>query len=498
MALKQDEDFLRYLTMGAAGSAAAAADLSALHGHRIAELERYTLSNKLWQTKIKRLRLPDLFCVSCGLRVEARAKTTLEITLSDSTTPGREWRAGLRAQDLIAFVTWHAQDDGEAVVGRPSYFAVGALDEALPFSKLSDRKAFSEGSEVRRTWPARVPKKDGEVVAVEDRVVRVLLDGARRQPYRFPEDSAAYPYVEVGDAVEGGQRFVLGVVRPPGVIRCSGVVWTLGDDLAAEDPTDRYSAVKAAGIRGEVGLRGVLQTIAHGDADPRIRLEALASLARIAPTEATAEVAAVADDPETPIDLTMETIFILTELGSVEAVEHLTRLAHDATKASEVRSAAVWGLGAPDVRRTDLLPPFLDDPDDDVVLHATAALACPESATLDGLIERLTGGERGASAAAAVLVRGDRETARALLALARGEDPGRARALRVLSAMTPDMVRAATDENLPPEVTAFLETSWGGRSGDWLDEEETRRQLGLLRRQVAPLAPPGEAASADT
>ena len=60
MGFKEDADFARFVSMGAVGVAAVAFDLSEAHGHRMVELERYAMANKVWQTKVKRLRLPDL------------------------------------------------------------------------------------------------------------------------------------------------------------------------------------------------------------------------------------------------------------------------------------------------------------------------------------------------------------------------------------------------------------------------------------------------------
>lgn len=59
MGFKEDEDFARFLTMGAYAAAAVSDDLDA-RGHRIIELERYAKANKIWSIKVKRLRLPDL------------------------------------------------------------------------------------------------------------------------------------------------------------------------------------------------------------------------------------------------------------------------------------------------------------------------------------------------------------------------------------------------------------------------------------------------------
>ena len=65
MALKASESFIRFVSMGAAG-AHRAVEILGLHGHDARELERYATCNKIWQHKIKRLRMPDLFCLRCG------------------------------------------------------------------------------------------------------------------------------------------------------------------------------------------------------------------------------------------------------------------------------------------------------------------------------------------------------------------------------------------------------------------------------------------------
>lgn len=94
MGFKEDARFARYVTMGVVGAAAVAHDLRDRFGHRPVELERYSMANKIWREKVKRLRIPDLVCLQCGRRVESRAKTVLEVKLSDSETVGRQWHAG--------------------------------------------------------------------------------------------------------------------------------------------------------------------------------------------------------------------------------------------------------------------------------------------------------------------------------------------------------------------------------------------------------------------
>ncbi len=143
MAFKQNEDFLRYLTMGAVGSAAVARYLNGRQGHRVVELERYTMANKIWATKVKRLRLPDLMCLDCGMRVEARAKSKLEIKMSDSETPGRAWYASLRGQDLIAFLHCHWEGNTVVPAGRPEFFTVEAMRAAEGLSRLVLQRYFA-------------------------------------------------------------------------------------------------------------------------------------------------------------------------------------------------------------------------------------------------------------------------------------------------------------------------------------------------------------------
>lgn len=59
MAFKVDASFLRFLTMGALGVRRVVSELED-RGFEPIELERYCSSNKIWTTRIKRLRLPDL------------------------------------------------------------------------------------------------------------------------------------------------------------------------------------------------------------------------------------------------------------------------------------------------------------------------------------------------------------------------------------------------------------------------------------------------------
>ena len=91
MNFKADWSFLEKISMGAVSSKEVVRQLNSC-GHNVIELERYSTSNKIWSTKIKRLRLPDLICLKCGCRIESRAKSKLDVRMSDNENNGmRAW-----------------------------------------------------------------------------------------------------------------------------------------------------------------------------------------------------------------------------------------------------------------------------------------------------------------------------------------------------------------------------------------------------------------------
>jgi hypothetical protein len=71
--LKVDSSFLKFVTMGALG-VRRVCGLMAGAGLQPIELERCSRSNKIWSTKVKRLRLPDLLCVRTVLSSSARMR----------------------------------------------------------------------------------------------------------------------------------------------------------------------------------------------------------------------------------------------------------------------------------------------------------------------------------------------------------------------------------------------------------------------------------------
>jgi hypothetical protein len=196
MGFKADTSFLRFLTMGARGTRHVVSELQRM-GFQPIELERYSTSNKIWSTKIKRLRLPDLLCVRTGLRVEVRAKASLEIRMSHApNNPERQWDTGLRSEDVIALITCKDVDGSETPVGSANYFGVEDLRQSVDARQLSAMKAASEGSEQYLTWPSTVSSRPGKVLSVDAERLCVEWggDGAATRRYAY-QLKGKRPYV---------------------------------------------------------------------------------------------------------------------------------------------------------------------------------------------------------------------------------------------------------------------------------------------------------------
>jgi hypothetical protein len=490
MALKQDEDFLRFLTMGAAGTAAVLDALDRDHGHRMVELERYATANKIWANKIKRLRLADLLCLDCGIRVEVRAKSRLAIRMSHSQRPGREWDAGLRDDDLVAFVAW--RNSSLSPSPHHHYFRVGDMRSTAGYARWGARKAASEGAEQDITWPATVPGRSGTVIEIDyaSGVARYRFQTGRTQTYRLqPQGIPVHPYALPGQALTGGEQFIFGCVKAPETIQCRGRRLNLDSLLGSEDAVDRYVAVKAAGIdsRGRDLEKRLKRTADDPNEDLRIRLEAWGSLARMNPPAHVPRlrewVLYFAAGSSKDQAFSMEGILILSELGSPEAVEALIDLASCSGLGSESRSAAVWGLGTTGADDSRQVLPFIADPDDDVALHALACMGALDDALLGDLQEMLLRGtDRETASAAALLVEEGEPGIVALLKAAQRDDRSSLRAQAALARLSETEVREAAGGFLTSRLEAILAPAWVDQTS-WLRSQETRSPLDLLRLQ---------------
>jgi hypothetical protein len=454
------------------------------------ELERYATANKIWTSKIKRLRLADLLCLDCGLRVEVRAKSKLEIRMSHSEVPGREWDAGLRNEDLVAFVAW--RKDSRTPSTYHHFFRVGDMRSTARFARLGARKAASEGAERDMTWPATVPGKDGHVIDIDStaRKARFRFPTGRIQLYQLrTEGIPVHPYASEGEHLSGGEQFLFGCVEAPQTVRCPGPGWNFKVVLDANNAIDRYAAVKAAGIDGRTpAVEGRLVEIAENEEeDLRIRLEAVGSLARMNPSAYVPEllewVSKFALGNREEMAISMEGIFILSEQKSREALAALTTLASDSTMRSEARSAAVWGLGAAGADDAGQVLPFIADPDDEVALHAIAGIGALDESLFSDLREMLLEGSDREAASACELLVGEGELGiRVLLEAAQSKSRARLWGIAALGRLPEADVKEAAAGRLNSNLAAMLAPMWAEQS-NWLQAQQATSPADFLRQQ---------------
>lgn len=491
MGFKADASFLKFLSMGALGVHQTMQHLRAL-GFQPIELERYCGSNKIWATKVKRLRLPDLLCVATGLRMEVRAKTDLKIRMSDApANPDRVWDAGLRDDDVVAFIACIDTPDGPCPADAPVHFTVQALRASAGQSKLGPPKSASEGAERDRTWPAIVPSRPGRVIEVAQGrlVVEMSADGerlARRQTYALNGKSA---YVTPGDtfladvSILGGAPAALAILptylanqyRPLEHVRAANAV-------------DRYAAVKALRYRDDPRAQVVpaLEAVIAQEQEIRVALEAAGSAAAHGSAAGQdAILRHVWANPDRP-DMRMEAAFILTELrdGAFSRAQ-LRRIADSANFAGdEIRQAAVWGLGKAGVKSYSDLLPFIDDAEQDMALHAIAAFGDDTPpAVIESLVRDLLAAHprRAPAASESLRVIGSQEVLDALIAAARVPTSAPEWVLATLGRLPPAAVRAAlAGSPLLERISPMLLVAEGAH---WLATEEAATDIRFLLKQ---------------
>ena len=490
MAFKADASFLGYLSIGAAGVQQTMSDLRSQSFEPI-ELERYCASNKIWTTKVKRLRLPDLLCAKTGMRVEVRAKTDLKVRMSDAPlNPDRVWDAGLRDNDIVALIACFHAEDGPHPANHANYFTVGALRGSADQSRLGPPKSASEGAERDRTWPATVPNRDGTVLEVtpERVVVQMRADSerpSRKQTYTLNGKTA---YVEAGSEFEAHTAILAGV--PPALADLtsySSIRYEPLKDLDANSSVDRYAAVKALRYRQSANAVGVcaIESLIHREEDPRVALEAAGSGAALGSEFAQAKLSTYIWDNDDLPELRMEAAFILTELGNSFARDQLRRVASDPRFwGDELRQAAVWGLGKAGLRSYEDLLPFIDDADEGVAIHAICAFdSNTPDHVLDYLVDDLVSGNGRRAPAASLTLRtiaSDRAL-QALVDVAGTAKPVPDWVIATLGLMPEARVRQhVTSPSLLERVAPVLLTSKGA---NWLSSETAIGDVSFLAKQ---------------
>jgi len=365
LAFKPDSSFFRKIAIGAVGSRAICSDL-ANHGHTMVELERGSTDTKLWKdVKRKRVRIPDLVCLQCGVRAESRAKTKPILAMSHSITDeARAWDFGMVDSDLIGFPVCEAIDEKYWSSGRLgpessywhernwvrwqlagciNYFRVGDF-RANPHTKIST-KGVTEGSETSISWDAVFSSRSGIVETIADRRLTIKRTSDNHRHTRATPPSMQI-FVGQGEEVQMNQ-VIAGVIKPLTTpdLGCTGILPAdyIPHLLDSRERTLRFTGVKLARLRTEAAYRDTVAELAADDEeDVYIRLEALSFLNSVCNEPAAGLFAPYLNsaDPQTQL----EAVIALGEAGTADAIQRLSEILDNAAQPYFVRSAAAWCL----------------------------------------------------------------------------------------------------------------------------------------------------------
>lgn len=350
---KTDESFLEKLAIGAIGACAVFNDLQR-QGHKPIGLERGSMDYKIWKNiKIKRLRVPDLLCLNCGTRVEARAKTQLEISMSHSLSdPERGWDKGLNDRDVVALSictkTGEGPTDWQA---NPliQFVSAASLRRAFVANQVVTEKpkGAGEGFELRVTWPSVVASSDGVVSALTaDRLQFKREPDQRTISLALSKKNVSLqPLVKVGDKIFAGQ-ILASVVPVTSVLPCSRKAASSSflEMLASPAVADRYTAAKALSrLYDPTASAALTQRMADDREHIYVRLEAAAGLARAGDAGGMDFIRQTLQGQY--LEHRLEAVIILGEIPSDESRQALTTVLLDRAQHPEIRAGAAWALG---------------------------------------------------------------------------------------------------------------------------------------------------------
>lgn len=365
LAFKPDSSFFRKIALGAVGARAVQSDLKQ-HGHEVVELERGSTDTKLWKdVKRKRVRIPDLVCRRCGLRIESRAKTKPGLSMSHSPNEeARAWDFGMVDDDCVAFAVCTPIDETYWSTGRVvsansywhernwvrwqsrkhiNYFPVGAF-RSTPHTRRST-KGVTEGSETSIAWDATFSTRTGRVDTVAHMKVTIRRDSDGHR-YTWNVKPGQHIWVGAGDVVKENQ-VVASAAQPMSreVLRCCGVIPDkhIAQLLSSRERTQRFTGIKLARLRRE---REYEESIDRLTSDPEedvyIRLEGACYLASVCGRSAKALFTPFYESLDQQTQL--EAIIAIGEAATSDAVEMLCLLLDNEGQPYFLRSAAAWSL----------------------------------------------------------------------------------------------------------------------------------------------------------
>jgi hypothetical protein len=350
-AFKTDESFLEKISIGAIGTRKVFETLEHL-GHEPIELERGSMNYKIWKKiKIKRIRVPDILCVDNGIRVESRAKTNLEISMSHSTSdPDRGWDFGMRDNDYVALVVCKKKGEG------PTNWEADNLVQFISIKNLRDAeyqghvvfvkpKGAQEGFEARITWPSCLASSEGVITEITQTTVKYKTVGGKKLFVKLSKGGKTLmPLVQAGEKVYPNQIIASTVPvqqNLPTIKVRSDFFLT---NLASLNLSERYASTKALGRFNEkVVITALKQKLSEGNEHIYVKLEAAACLARFNQDEGYTFIKDCLRDSY--LQNVLEAVIVLAEIKSDVSCALLCDILLDENYDSEIRAGAAWGLG---------------------------------------------------------------------------------------------------------------------------------------------------------
>jgi hypothetical protein len=469
---KSDESFVEKLAIGATGTQAVMNDLRRQGFHPI-ELERGSSSWKVWkQIKIKRLRVPDILLLDTATRIEARAKTSLQISMSHSESdPHRGWDRGLLDDDFVA-LTVCTKAGSRPIDWRASplvqYIRVKDMREAWAAGRVTKErpKGAQEGFESSLTWPSAIAKRSGQVVGVTENRLRYRRESdhktislsLRRQ--RIVLNALVSPGEQVHES-----QIVASVVpvsqhlpRLPMATKESYLGW-----LSSRDVSVRYTAAKALAHFDSPDVQTVLLRIQQDDSEHLyVRLEAASGLARLGMQAGWKWISESLNSHY--LENQLETVIILGELRTTKATDLLVTTLLDTRRHAEIRSGAAWAIGEiGDVRGLDALVCTFTDLTPGLRVEAVRALRKLMDAQCPDLAARLGTAESEQRAGLAwALSRSGRFTVEELVPVCHGDDEARRWIAYILGTQDADIwaTRLQPIQDADPEVFFAATVLW--------------------------------------
>ncbi len=324
------------------------------------------MDTKLWkEVKRKRVRIPDLVCERCGLRIESRAKTKAELSMSHSpTVQERAWDFGMVDADVIAIPVcrvgeekywstgrlggptsyWHERNWVRwQPEGKVNYVCVSQFRSA-PQGSIAT-KGVTEGAETSVAWTARFSRRNGVVESVKGQRITIARDSdGHRHTQTVPEELQIV--VAQGEVVKFNQIIAAGVTpESDSGLRCRGALpkGKLLRLLRSRERTQRFTGVKLARLRREDSLRNLITNLeSDQEEDIYTRLEAVSYLIAVCSSGAADLFTPYLKNPDGQVQL--EAVIAMGEAGTDECIDMLSELIDDTNRPYFARSAAAWSL----------------------------------------------------------------------------------------------------------------------------------------------------------